>query len=91
MSDMTSVAVPADGTWTLVYTAGAFTEVAVINTRPNVTLRIRVSSTGATSDAATAGHDILQPNERNSYDLDSGDKLLARPIGSDAGLLTLWV
>jgi hypothetical protein len=91
MSTMTASAAPA-GEWTLVYTSEADgSDIGVANNSHTVPLRVRIGSDATTGDAETAGHATVQPNDMRSFsDLADGDEVYVRPVGPDAGRVTVW-
>jgi hypothetical protein len=87
----TAVAIPADGTWTLVYTAAGTLKAKVGNQSPTTSLRIRVGAAAVVGDAYTTGHFLLPPGARETFDsIVSGDKIYASPIGPDDGVCSVW-
>lgn len=87
MTAMTNVAVPVDE-WTLAHTAGADGSITVQN-RAACDLLVRIGAAAATTDAADAAAEALNPGEFRVYVLASGDKLLLRPLRDVGGIVTL--
>lgn len=87
-----AVAVPAGDAWTLIYTAGATVTVYVQAKVPTNGLLVRVGASTATSDAADASAEYLNPRAPAvAFNLVSGDKIHARADGPNAQIAILRV
>lgn len=86
----TRVAIPVDTVWTAVHTASG-TKTLTVSNIGNGGLKLRIDASGATSDdLSTSGYLILNPGDRISFGVVSGDKVLAVPehqIDGAVGLL----
>lgn len=83
MTDMTTTSLPV-GQWTLIYTAAGAVTLTAQNLSKASEIKLRIGSTVGIGDALTAAADVLQPMERASITLATGDKIMARPV-SDNG------
>ena len=73
----TSASVAAGATWVLLHTAGA-TNLVVQNRSTSLPMLIRIGASTATSDDDDSAAEVLQPGERVTLSLTSGDKVHAR-------------
>lgn len=79
MTAMTTTPLPVNA-WTSLYTAAGAVTITVQNLSKATEIRLRIASGATTGDAATAAADVLQPMERGSFTLATGDVVMARPV-----------
>lgn len=79
MTAMTTTPLPVNA-WTSLYTAAGEVTITVQNLSKATEIRLRIASGARGDDAATAAADVLQPMERGSFTLATGDVVMARPV-----------
>lgn len=86
----TRVALPVAATWTSIYSASG-TKTLLVSNIGNTTAKIRIDASAADSDnQSTVGYALLNPGERMSFGVVSGDKVFGVPahaVDAVVGLL----